>query len=386
MQRALPSSWLWLAWLVGLAAPASAQQPLPDLESFRLKGWGPDAQIVGGGGFGLGGDMDNPFVGRLRLGALYAREPWIWNAGVEGQIGALREWGFGGEIEVNHFKGMFASLGVGTAQLEDAALNVTVGYTIVGLEWHHRFTSSEPQDALLLVVRAPLGMWWFLTQRDDNDEDEEDKPTRGGERDANAPGPDAAAADADAAAIAAADAAQLANQVRVEQTLAVQYEQSGQLLQAEQALGRAYAYDPRPELLLDLARVEEAQGKLARAVADLERYLGSAVQERSAAQTEQAQAKLAELLPKLATLRLVLSHGAGDERIEVDGEPFRGATLGYDLRLDPGAHTLLVLRGERALARRHIELESGELLRLELDLDDPGALAQPPPELPGASQ
>ncbi|HEY2732335.1 MAG TPA: hypothetical protein VGI70_00040, partial [Polyangiales bacterium] len=50
-------------------------------ETPHLQGFSVDGQLVGGGGLGFGGKLSNYFLGRARLGALYADQPWMLNAG-----------------------------------------------------------------------------------------------------------------------------------------------------------------------------------------------------------------------------------------------------------------------------------------------------------------
>jgi hypothetical protein len=130
----------------------------------RVQGLAPDAQVVGGVGLGFKEPLDNPFVARARLGLLYAYEPWVFAAGPIVQIGALATPGLGGELEVGHFDGWYVDAGMMRAKGDGWVTHAAVGFMVVGLEWQHRFDVRD-EDALLLQVRVPLGLWWFVDRK-----------------------------------------------------------------------------------------------------------------------------------------------------------------------------------------------------------------------------
>ncbi len=134
-------------------------------EELRVKGVWPDLALGFGAGFGLDHRLATPVLGRARVGVLYAYEPLIVNIGLSGELGALARAGFGGELEVNHFGGLWLQGGFDRVRGDDFMTHLTLGYTIVGVEWQHRF-DSVPGDALMFVLRAPLGIWWFLLHDD----------------------------------------------------------------------------------------------------------------------------------------------------------------------------------------------------------------------------
>jgi hypothetical protein len=100
-------------------------------------------------------------MGRLGVGALYAFEPLIVNLRISGEVGASAERGFGAELEVNHFGGPFLQLGFDRVLRDDYMTRVMIGFTLFGVEWQHRL-DTPAHNALLFVLRAPLGIWWFL--------------------------------------------------------------------------------------------------------------------------------------------------------------------------------------------------------------------------------
>jgi hypothetical protein len=153
--------------MFGVAACALfvSEAALAQSTSSLTQGWGPDAQLTGGVGFGVPEHLQNPFLGRVRLGALYAREPWIGAAGLTCELGALGKLGFGAELELDTWSGWFAELGLARVSDEHFQTHATLGFTVFGIEWEHRFADARPSDAVLLEVRLPLGMWWFMNRR-----------------------------------------------------------------------------------------------------------------------------------------------------------------------------------------------------------------------------
>jgi len=151
---------LWLSSL--LPGTASAQV---FAEELRVKGFWPDLALELGAGFGLGQRLATPVFGRVRVGALYAYEPLILNLGISGELGALARRGLGVELEINHFGGGWLQGGFERVRGDDWVTHATLGYSVVGVEWQHRF-NARPDNAILFVVRAPLGIIWFLLHDD----------------------------------------------------------------------------------------------------------------------------------------------------------------------------------------------------------------------------
>jgi hypothetical protein len=144
--------------LASAASPAHAQV---FSEELRVKGFWPDIALAVGGGIALDHALDANVMGRLRIGALYAFEPLIVNLGVSGEVGALAERGYGLELEINHFGGPFLQAGFDRVLRDDYMTRVMIGFTMFGVEWQHRL-DTHASNALLFVLRAPIGIWWFL--------------------------------------------------------------------------------------------------------------------------------------------------------------------------------------------------------------------------------
>lgn len=150
-------------WLAASAPSAASAQVFA--EELRIKGLWPDLALQFGAGFGIGDRLATPVFGRARLGALYAYEPIILNLGLTGELGALARRGLGVELELNHFGGLWLQGGFERVLGDDWMTHATLGYTVIGVEWQHRFT-DRPDNAVLIVVRATLGILWFLLADD----------------------------------------------------------------------------------------------------------------------------------------------------------------------------------------------------------------------------
>jgi hypothetical protein len=134
-------------------------------EELRVTGLWPDVALAVGGGIGAGNSMASNALARARLGGLWAYEPFVLNLGVSGEVGGLGGLGAGLELEVNHFGGGFLRGGLLRVRGGDTMSQLALGFTVLGLEWHHRFDSPR-SDAVLFTVRLPIGIWWFLLARE----------------------------------------------------------------------------------------------------------------------------------------------------------------------------------------------------------------------------
>jgi hypothetical protein len=336
----------------------------------RRQGLGVDGQLVGGVGLGLGHAIDNNFLGRARVGALYAYEPWFLNAGLTAELGALASFAFGAELELNTLDGWFAQAGLGRISSGGLMTHATVGYSVVGIEWQHALSQAAPTDALLVDVRLPLGLLWFQRKRDDDPRgapsaSRSQEPKPGGFAAENlpstAPGP-------------SPEDRFVAQKKLAEARLAAE---KGDTALHLQALRQAYALDPDPLLLCQLADAELAQGKLVLAAQDLASFLRLAQSAEALSRKAEIADKLTATRARLSHLRLLNTDGFSSAVVELDGESALGALLGYDVPVDPGTHTLVVRRGQVRLLERTVTSAEGELLRV--DLSATPAPASPPP-------
>ena len=154
---------LALAALLAVCASAGPAAAQVTAEEPPITGVFPDAALSVGAGIGLGNGLSDNVFARLRLGGLLADEPFIVNLGVTGEVGGLAELGAGAELEVNHFGGLW--LQVNGSRVDGAQYmgHLALGYTLLGVEWQHRFGGSD-DNALLFLLRLPIGIWWFMWQ------------------------------------------------------------------------------------------------------------------------------------------------------------------------------------------------------------------------------
>lgn len=153
-----------LAVAIALLAHASPVQAQVFSEELRARGFWPDIALSVGGGIGLGERLETSVMGSARVGALYAYEPLIINLGISGQVGALAKRGVGLELEVNHFGGPFVQFGFDRVADSDWMTHAMLGFALFGVEWQHRVDprAGAADNALIFVLRAPIGIWWFL--------------------------------------------------------------------------------------------------------------------------------------------------------------------------------------------------------------------------------
>jgi hypothetical protein len=159
------------------APPARAQV---FSEELRVRGFWPDVALSAGGGIGLGDSLGTNVMARARVGALYAYEPLIVNLGITGEVGALARRGMGLELELNHFGGPFLQAGFERVAGDDWMSHVMLGFAEFGVEWQHRIDPGLPaaNNALMFVLRLPVGIWWFLLVKD-AEQDAAQKRARG---------------------------------------------------------------------------------------------------------------------------------------------------------------------------------------------------------------
>lgn len=365
---------IWWLWAWAACAISSIAHAQPD-GSTKAGGIGPDGQLTGGAGFAFGKSLDNYFLGRARVGLLYAHEPWIANLGVTLEVGALAGLGIGGELELNGPQRLFGNVGV--ERVRDGAwmTHVALGWLVFGMEWQHSFTADLPRDALLWHVRLPLGMWW-LQQRQQRDADRATRraaaqararplgpqPSLPSARLPNAPHP----SELPTPQVDAPAAPQAAEIVRASLDEAAAARERGDTSAEALALARAYTLLPHPSILLQLSAAEEKRGKWLLARSDLRRALARS--ELTPEEREQAQAREQALAGKLPRLRITLSHATGDEQALIDGVIEPSALLGYDVPVDPGQHVLIIQRQDRTLAEQRFEAAEAQLVRVTLEL------------------
>ena len=398
-------SW-WLAVLVALVGftsldplPVRAQslvggvQPL--VRSNSVDGLGPDAQLVGGLGFGVDGKLDNYFLARGRLGALYATAPWIVTLGLTVEVGALAGFGWGGELELSRGGLFFGSVGASRVDQGRWLMHAGLGFMIFGLEWQHTLEGPNPNNALLLEVRLPLGLWWLQKRQQKTDAkgttarrtpqikrrigqgplrepDASETAAAHGElgpaaSESGGSGSHLGTSAADGGKkVAGSDAAALEaeNATRLAEANAAR--EQGDRLAEVFALSRAYALRPDPLVALQLVAAELALGKPRSARSDWQRV--GDLEQLPPAERERAKQLQQALAAALSHVRLELTGAVTHDVISIDGIVEPTATQGYDVPLDPGPHKLQIRRGEQVILEHDFETQAGALLRLALEV------------------
>ncbi len=127
---------------------------------------------------------------------------------------------------------------------------------------------------------------------------------------------------------------------------------------------RAYALDPAPVLLYNIARVAEAAGQIRKAVDSLKVFL---VVEPSSEKRAKAQQALEVLLPRLpATVRVQCAIDGAV--VDVDGKPEGRTPLAAPIEVSPGSHTIDVLAPGREAFRQVIDVKASEALDVHVTL------------------
>jgi hypothetical protein len=141
--------------------------------------------------------------------------------------------------------------------------------------------------------------------------------------------------------------------------------------------------DPREGTLINLARCEEALGKLAAArqywqqAADLAQGMGDP-------RADYALSELARIDGRVPRLTVRLEGDAPvDTMVRRDGVDFGGASLGVELPVEVGTHSVRVVAPGREPRDYVVELREGEQRVLSVS---PGALLLLPPGSPGGSE
>jgi hypothetical protein len=123
-----------------------------------------DLALEGGYGVRLSGTLDDQFLGRARVGGLFLSDPWVLQLGVLGELGGLSSAGVGVQGQAVHLRsGFWSQLGGAVGHGSDFVSYVSVGWTLLGVEWQHRYTSTA-DNALFFKISLPIGLAIFLAQ------------------------------------------------------------------------------------------------------------------------------------------------------------------------------------------------------------------------------
>ena len=137
---------------------------------------------------------------------------------------------------------------------------------------------------------------------------------------------------------------------------------------------RSYDIAPVPTTLLNLAGAQVQTGQLVAGAESYRRFLSRATSGRAARYREQAETALAAVEERIPRL-VIGAHGIreGDLLMVDDAEVSQGV-MGMPLPVDPGEHTLRVVRNGEPVAEERVTLAEGEEKRVALDVPAPAEL------------
>ena len=153
----------------------------------------------------------------------------------------------------------------------------------------------------------------------------------------------------------------------------LRHARGGRWEEARAAFERSLDLAPRPATRLNLGTAQLETGHLVAAAESYRHYLAETTSERHRAR---AQGLLDELEPRIPTLLLTIENLAGDDTVQLDDQDLSAVAIGEPLPVDPGEHSITVLRAGSEIAAQDVTLAEGE--RSEVSLRVP----PPPPPTP----
>jgi len=140
---------------------------------------------------------------------------------------------------------------------------------------------------------------------------------------------------------------------------------AGRWRDAADRFERANALRPSPEITYNLSTSLLHQGRLVRA-AELLRHLSDDPAATPAVRGA-AQARLSQVVPRIAHVTVTVSALPPDATLLLNGRPLEHPFLGVAVPVDPAPHAFQVRRSSGASATRRLVLADGERLRLDAD-------------------
>ncbi len=159
-----PPGWIVLVVLLIPASVSAAPGKKVDQALRTGVTWDAEVQVA----FAVAGIDGIPrrFFVRGRAGILSAHEPMFFTAGAT--IEASGPVGIAGGLELglSHlWSGVWAQGGLSVDEDADTFIHLSVGYTILGFEWHRRLTGDpaamDDRDVWMVEVRLPIGIYVF---------------------------------------------------------------------------------------------------------------------------------------------------------------------------------------------------------------------------------
>jgi hypothetical protein len=156
------------------------------------------------------------------------------------------------------------------------------------------------------------------------------------------------------------------------------------LQQACDKLAASQRLDPGVGTLVVLALCHEKQGKTATAWSEFTEAAAQAAHAGEADRERYAREHVAGLEARLHKVVLEMTPPAGGAELMLDGQPLPGGTIGAEIPLDPGTHSIeMTAPGKRKWARQvEIAADAG-VTRVPVQLEDaegPAAQTVAPPE------
>lgn len=145
--------------------------------------------------------------------------------------------------------------------------------------------------------------------------------------------------------------------------------------QARDLFQQAYAHDPRPLTLYNLAAAQEHTDQLLEARASYQKFLDETKAGTSDEFRVAALRALEKLEVAIPTLAVHVSGFAADIHFQLDQRELEPRELTAPIQLDPGTHTIAALHGTDSVASKQVELAAEGHAEVELK-------AAPIPQVP----
>lgn len=162
----------------------------------------------------------------------------------------------------------------------------------------------------------------------------------------------------------------------------MQLVREGDLVAATDRLRRSLELRPSAVVAFNLSTALVELGRLVEA----SEHLRAIVREESAPARvrEAAEARLAELLPRIGRLTVRLEGPADGVVVSVDEAPLADALIGVAQPIDPGAHVVAARRAEGEVARQEVVVDPGTSVDVALRIPPLPSVTLEPPRLEDA--
>jgi hypothetical protein len=140
---------------------------------------------------------------------------------------------------------------------------------------------------------------------------------------------------------------------------------------ARKRFEESYALDPRPLTLFDLAAAQEHTDKLVAARNSYTTFLDKSPAGKNEKFRKLAKAAIAGLDARIPTVHVIVDGLVGGDSVEVDGHVMTATELSTPLALDPGDHTLVVLRHDESIVRKNVISAAGARDEMVLTVPPP---------------